>query len=185
MPEIECPQCGHRALSVATRCPRCGHEFPPDLIQPLPSTAERHWARWALMGAAGLAFVIAVGRLGKGEPAPQKTAHGPVAPVVDTAPRDTLPRDSLPPTAAVTPRPAPPPAVQPTRPVPTGGQEQRYATVFVNVRRSPSPGATTVAVLNPGDAVQVDSLRRGWYRVSRDGRVLGYADRRFLSTTPR
>jgi hypothetical protein len=185
MPEIECPQCGHRALSVATRCPRCGHEFPPDLIQPLPSTADRHWARWALMGAAGLAFVIAVGRFGKGEPAPRKTASGSAAPVVDTAPRDTLPQDSLPPTAAVTPRPAPPPVVQPAQRAPTSGQEQRYATVFVNVRRSPSPGATTVAVLNPGDAVLVDSLRRGWYRISRDGRVLGYADRRFLSTIPR
>ena len=57
--------------------------------------------------------------------------------------------------------------------------------MFVNVRRSPSPTATTVAVLEPGEAVLVDSLRRGWYRIVRDGRTLGYADRRFLATSPR
>ena len=74
MPEIECPQCGHRALSVATRCPRCGNEFPPDLIQPLPSTADRHWVRWSLMGAGALVLIIAIGRFGRYESASGKPA---------------------------------------------------------------------------------------------------------------
>ncbi len=214
MPEIECPQCGHRALSVATRCPRCGHEFPPNLIQPLPSTADLHWVRWSVMGAVAVAVIIAVGRFGRYESAINKPPRPEAAAgvVADTTPRDTARRDSLPqqksppakpaqPPPQPQPRPQqrpPQPAPQPTAapipqsspPVPqpsppTDGQEQRYATVFVNVRRSPSAGATTVAVLNPGDAVLVDSLRRGWYRIVRDGRVLGYADRRYLSTTPR
>jgi hypothetical protein len=215
MPEIECPQCGHRALSVATRCPRCGHEFPPNLIQPLPSTAERHWVRWSVMGAVALALIIVVGRFGRDESA--STTSKPPRPeaaamvVGDTTPRDTVRRDSIPPAAAVAPAQQPPPLKPaPTRPqpqpqlqpqaapperrsdvppsgpaVPAAGLEQRYATVFVNVRRSRSPSATTTAVLQPGEAVLVDSLRRGWYRITRDGRVLGYADRRFLSTTPR
>jgi DNA-directed RNA polymerase subunit RPC12/RpoP len=203
MPEIECPQCGHRALSVATRCPRCGNEFPPDLIQPLPSTADRHWVRWSLMGAGALVLIIAIGRFGRYESASGKPTSSAA---VDTTPRDTASRSAPPPTAAAprqpqaqqqpkpTPaqppqqRPAPPQAVPPpTQPAtpPIGDQQQRYATVFVNVRQSRSPTATTVAVLKPGDAVLVDSLRRGWYRIVRDGRTLGYADRRFLATSPR
>jgi hypothetical protein len=208
MPEIECPQCGHRALSVATRCPRCGHEFPPNLIQPLPSTADRHWVRWSVMAVAALALILAIGRYGRYESATNKPPRPAAAAVevADTTSRDTARRDSLPQKpppsrpppqpppaperAAAQPQqrsPQPPPAVAPVtqQTVPTGNQEQRYATVFVNVRRSPSAGSTTVAVLNPGDAVLVDSLRRGWYRIIRDGRVLGYADRRYLSTTPR
>ncbi len=196
MPEIECPQCGHRALGVATRCPRCGHEFPPNLIQPLPSTAERHWVRWSVMGAVALALIIAIGKFGRYESA--STTGKPPRPeaaataVAETMPRDTIRRDSTPPPL---PQPQQQPQavpqerrrdVPPSAPaVPAAGQEQRYATVFVNVRRTPSAGSTTVAVLNPGDAVLVDSLRRGWYRIIRDGRVLGYADRRYLSTTPR
>jgi hypothetical protein len=35
-------------------------------------------------------------------------------------------------------------------------------------------------MLNPGDAVMVDSLVRGWYRVLVDGRVLGYVHRSTL-----
>jgi hypothetical protein len=214
MPEIECPQCGHRALGVATRCPRCGHEFPPNLIQPLPSTADRHWVRWSVMGAVALALIIAIGKFGRYESA--STTGKPPRPevastaVAETMPRDTTRRDSIPPAAAAPAQKPPPPKPAPLRPLPqprqqpqtvpperrsdvppsapavqVTGLEQRYATVFVNVRRTPSAGSTTVAVLNPGDAVLVDSLRRGWYRIIRDGRVLGYADRRYLSPTPR
>jgi hypothetical protein len=39
-------------------------------------------------------------------------------------------------------------------------------------------------VLQPGDAVLVDSLVRGWYRVVADGRTVGYAHRRYLAATP-
>jgi hypothetical protein len=205
MPEIECPQCGHRALSVATRCPRCGHEFPPNLIQPLPSTAERHWVRWSVMGAVALALILVVGRFGRDESASNKSPRPEATPVVvaDTTPRDSVRRDTLP-EKAPAPKPAPTPPQPQQSPPPerrsavapsaapaapaapsAAGLEQRYATVFVNVRRSRSPSATTTAVLQPGEAVLVDSLRRGWYRITRDGRVLGYADRRFLSTTPR
>jgi hypothetical protein len=165
------------------------------------------------MGAVALALIIAVGKFGRYESA--STTNKPPRPevaataVAETMPRDTIRRDSIPPAAAApaqkpppkpaTPRPRPQPQQQPqivpperrsdvpppAPAVPVAGLEQRYATVFVNVRRTPSAGSTTVAVLNPGDAVLVDSLRRGWYRIIRDGRVLGYADRRYLATAPR
>jgi hypothetical protein len=38
-------------------------------------------------------------------------------------------------------------------------------------------------MLNPGDAVTVDSLVRGWYRVTVDGRALGYVHRSNLDVS--
>jgi hypothetical protein len=40
-----------------------------------------------------------------------------------------------------------------------------------------SRATPAVRVLNPGDAVQVDSLSRGWYRVLIDGHPAGYVHR--------
>jgi hypothetical protein len=39
-------------------------------------------------------------------------------------------------------------------------------------------------VLNPGEAVLVDSLRRGWYRVVVEGRTAGYVHRDNLVVVP-
>jgi hypothetical protein len=63
----------------------------------------------------------------------------------------------------------------PTPSAPTGEQLQRYATTWVNVRDRRSPDAVPVRVLNPGEAMLVDSLAGGWYRVVIDGQPIGYA----------
>jgi hypothetical protein len=39
-------------------------------------------------------------------------------------------------------------------------------------------------VLLPGDTVLADSLSRGWWRVTFEGKVLGYAYRSTLVTDP-
>jgi uncharacterized protein YgiM (DUF1202 family) len=57
---------------------------------------------------------------------------------------------------------------------------RRYAQTWVNVRGERARSAPTVGTLNPGDAVTVDSLVRGWYRVLVDGRALGYVHRSTL-----
>jgi uncharacterized protein YgiM (DUF1202 family) len=59
---------------------------------------------------------------------------------------------------------------------------RRYATTWVNVRDGPGGEARIVRILNPGDSVLVDSLRRGWYRVVSDGRTVGWVLRRYLDT---
>jgi hypothetical protein len=61
---------------------------------------------------------------------------------------------------------------------------QRYATDWVNVRSGRNPTAPRVLVLNRGQAVLVDSLKQGWYRVLLDGRPVGYVYRSFLGATP-
>jgi hypothetical protein len=60
----------------------------------------------------------------------------------------------------------------------------RYARTWTNVREDRGRRAPAVRVLNPGEAVVVDSLRRGWYRVLADGRTLGYVHRSNLDAVP-
>ncbi len=58
---------------------------------------------------------------------------------------------------------------------PTRGAVTRVAQTWTKVRSRRSVHADVVAVLLPGDTVLADSLRAGWWRVSLDGRVLGYS----------
>jgi hypothetical protein len=41
-----------------------------------------------------------------------------------------------------------------------------------------------VRILKPADAVTVDSLTQGWFRVVADGQTLGYVDRNFVAPAP-
>jgi len=68
-------------------------------------------------------------------------------------------------------------------PAPTSSGIRRYAQTWVNVRGERTKAAPTVGMLNPGDAVTVDSLVRGWYRVLVDGRTLGYVHRSTLDVS--
>jgi hypothetical protein len=62
--------------------------------------------------------------------------------------------------------------------------ERRFARTWTNVRSRRSVGADLVAVLLPGDTVLADSLSRGWWRVTFEGKVMGYAYRSTLVTDP-
>lgn len=66
---------------------------------------------------------------------------------------------------------------------PAGPGVRRYAQTWANVRGDRTMSAPTVGMLNPGDAVIVDSLVRGWYRVLVDGRTLGYVHRSTLDVS--
>jgi hypothetical protein len=68
-------------------------------------------------------------------------------------------------------------------PAPAGPGIRRYAQTWVNVRGDRARSAPAVGLLNPGDAVTVDSLVRGWYRVLVDGRTLGYVHRSMLDVS--
>jgi hypothetical protein len=69
-------------------------------------------------------------------------------------------------------------------PAPASPLARRFARTWVNVRGARDRAAPVVRVLNPGDAVQVDSLSRGWYRVLIDGRAVGYVHRSNLDPVP-
>ncbi len=112
--------------------------------------------------------------------APSATPTGPQspAPTVVSAP-PAAPRPDAVPTApavrAPAPRPAPPADDD-------GALSRRYASTWVNLRTRPRPAAAVVRVLAPGEAVLVDTVERGWYRVVADGEEIGYVDQRLLDT---
>lgn len=169
MTYMECPQCGRKALSVATRCPHCGVAFPSQPLRRPTSSHRLDRLRLVLavggvlvVGAALLAVVVR--RLGSKPAAPARET-----PSVDTSQA----RAALP--AAV---PADSTA-EGVAPLP-----KRFARTWVNVRSARGRAAPAVRVLDPGDAVQVDSLSRGWYRVLIDGRAAGYVHRSNLDPVP-
>ncbi len=83
---------------------------------------------------------------------------------------------------SVAPRPAMPAA--PTAAIAVPGAPRRYASTWINVRAARLNTAPVLRVLHPGEAVQVDSLAQGWYRVYSNQAAPGYVDRRLLDTLP-
>ena len=171
---IECPECGHKALSVATRCPRCGHAFPSrPLVRP-GTSRHRDWPSVLLTGVIVLGAVVVVGTLRwPGRQHPAKTDSTAMA--TPAAPQPGAPK----------PSPATP-ASRAAADTVHGSLPQltRYARTWVNVRDARARAAASVRVLSPGEAVLVDSLHLGWYRVLADGRPLGYVHRSNLDAAP-
>ncbi|HEX6105896.1 MAG TPA: SH3 domain-containing protein [Gemmatimonadales bacterium] len=197
MPDIECPRCGAHALGVATRCPRCGEAFPAELVQRPPLRPVRGWGRplLVLAGAAAvlLAFLAVMReRDGSGEPTAEPTPRveetaepaGATVPPADSVPAE--PQASPPPAPSATPSPqtAPPAAAPPAATPSAGASLRRYATTWVHLRAGRSMDAPVVRVLDPGEPVAADSLRRGWYRVVATDSTVGYVHRRYLAVSP-
>jgi hypothetical protein len=107
---------------------------------------------------------------GPAAPAPAPPSAAPVAAQAASESLSSSPADSL---ALSTPQPAPPATTI-----------RRYAQTWVNVRDARRRASASMRVLNPGEAVQVDSLQVGWYRVVVDGRPGGYVHRSNLGTAP-
>jgi SH3 domain-containing protein len=180
---VECPDCGKRALSVATRCPHCGFQFPPRrIVRPSPSPSFGASRGLAAVGAAVLSLIIVALMVRHGRARPERTIADPVPPVTDSMPVPTARAAARAPTPKGT-RAAPPARSSAAVPPPPADGSQRYAQTWVNVRGERTRSAPTVGMLNPGDAVTVDSLVRGWYRVLVDGRTLGYVHRSTLDVS--
>lgn len=180
MTYMECPQCGRKALSVATRCPHCGVAFPSrPLRRPASSRGlDRLRPLLALVGVVAVAFaMVAVimprlqSKPGSGAPPPGEVIAAPVMVAPNSVPVAVPP--AVPPTVSTAPA-----AVAP------GVRGLRYARTWVNVRSARSRTAPSVLVLQPADSMQVDSLSGGWYRVLIDGRPIGYAHRSNLDSVP-
>jgi ribosomal protein L37E len=173
MTYIECPQCGRKALNVATRCPHCGVAFPSKPFRRSAPGYRLDRLRPALAVGGVLALGIALltvvmPRLGSKAGAPAGGASSGETIPTFAPPPGAVPADSV-----------QPPAVSsaPITPAPSSPLVRRFARTWVNVRGGRGRAAPAVRILNPGDAVQVDSLSRGWYRVLIDGRAAGYVHR--------
>lgn len=179
MAYFECPSCGKTALRVAHRCPHCGLNFTADMIP--PAEPRRLRGLWVVVGAlvaSAVVVVVARNRMDdRPPPAPARPAAEAVTPPIRVESPTPAPDSAV----DSTPEPAAAPPQEETAPVPAptaaaaGDQLRRYATTWVNVRERRGPNATPVRVLEPGEAVLVDSLAGGWYRVVLDGQPIGYA----------
>lgn len=195
MSYLECPNCGQKALSVATQCPRCHAPFeapPPPRRPPTPPSLIVGVAVLILIIVGGIARKLEISEGNSSAPASSpSSAPGRAAKTEAVAPAPTA-TDSLrpaitdsvatpvPPTHAAAPAapPAPTATPAPAPPPPTHSEtgERRYANTWVNVRAGPSGRAAIVRILQPGESVQVDSLREGWYQVLANGGPGGYVD---------
>jgi hypothetical protein len=157
----QCPDCGKRALSIATRCPGCGRELParPESRRG-PAPGLGRYVPWlaGVLTAGAVLVTGALGRVGRPGRAPADEESSSVAATtrVDTT------------TAAASPAAS----------APAG--ELLIARTWTHVRNRRSVAGDVEAVLLPGDTVLADSLGRGWYRVALEGEVLGYAHRSTL-----
>jgi len=179
---VECPQCAKRALSVATRCPHCGHAFPARPLH-VPIDQPARGPSRAVLAASATVIALAVLALFVRPREPRRhasppAAHPPEAASDTGSPRPPATSASAPDRVAALPDTTPP--VRPPSPAGT----RRYALTWVNIHGERTQSSPTVGILNPGDPVLADSLVRGWYRVSVEGRILGYVYRSMLNVAP-
>jgi hypothetical protein len=165
----QCDACGKRALSIANRCPGCGGEFPAN--EPPKDDGGLDLGRFltpkAVATVLGVVAVLGSVRLGRaGQPSEVKAEVE--SSMVKPDPLDTV-------------RVAAPSAESSVALAAESGSELRVARGVTEVRRARSVKAPLEAVLTPGDTVLADSLEQGWYRVTLEGEVLGYADRSRLA----
>ena len=178
---MECPQCGKRALSVATRCPHCGFSFPsrplhrpaegPSLGRSVPGLAAAAVVAAIVLAVVYLRRAPAAGEDGRAAaPAGNSVAATGPAPTASAPAGDSAVSAPFPAAAAAQPSGSP--------------AARRYARTWANVRGGRGRSAPAVATLNPGELVMVDSLIRGWYRVLVEGRAVGYVHRSTLAAAP-
>jgi hypothetical protein len=151
----QCPDCGKRALIIATRCPGCGRELPPrPQARRGPAQGLGRYVPWVagVLIAGAVLVTVVLGRAGRQEESSSVAATTRVD--ITTA------------------------AASPAASAPAG--ELLVARTWTHVRNRRSVAGDLEAVLLPGDTVLADSLSRGWYRVALEGEVLGYAHRSTL-----
>jgi hypothetical protein len=168
----QCTECGKRALSIATRCPGCGRDLTEPPVREPGTTLDlgRFLTPRAVGGALAAAAVLAVATLGSSGGGSGERAlftADSLAASVETGFSSTAAAGLDSASAAA-------------RAAESAG-ELLVAKTWTRVRKSRGMNGELEAVLLPGDTVVADSLRRGWYRVTLDGEVLGYAHRSTLS----
>ena len=165
----ECPECGKRALQVATRCPQCSAEFPPRPLGRLGPGSDpgRPGPRVVIIGLGLLAAGAVVVGLLRGHRDATGAEPGRAALHEDGA--------GAPTTAAIDSA-----AAGAGGPLERG--VPRVVINWANIRQARARSSPAVGRLEPGDSVMVDSLRGGWYRVLMDGRPVGDLHRTSVGT---
>jgi len=161
---MTCSECGKRALSIATRCPQCGFEFPPRSLEQNRTYSLGRLI--PLLTAAGVVAGVAVAAT----VVARRTANRVENRATAEAPTTAAAQDMDTAMSAATPA--------------TSAAVRRFARTWTNVRTRRSVAGDLAGVLLPGDTVLADSLSRGWWRVTFEGKVMGYVYRSTLVPDP-
>ena len=185
----QCDACGKRALSIANRCPGCGRELPAYTV---PKGGGLELGRFLTPKVVGVVAIVAVlvsaNVALSGQPGEEKAEVASTT--ATTGSLETARVVALPAGQPVREKAEVAASMATIGPVETARvaalpaerrSELRVAGSRTEVRRSRSVKAPLEAMLMPGDTVLADSLAEGWYRVTLEGEVLGYADRSTLA----
>ena len=167
MPLIECPECGQRVASVASVCPKCSRT----LRHPAPAQRSRPFWPIPLILVAVLLVVGVITVPSRVENSPQLPTSTPPEPE-RAAPAPSPPPQSPRPAERAAPNSAGPPT------------QTKWTTTWVNLRQERGTDALVVRILNPGLAVEVDSLRGRWWTVYENGGAVGYVHNSVLQDNP-
>ena len=164
----QCPECGKRALSIATRCPGCGREFSaPAAPESGPALdLGRLLSPKVVAWVLGATAILATARLGGTSRLPEQSSGAADSIAVSSEVAYATTATSRLDTAGGA----------------AGPSQVLVARTWTNVRKARRKGADLEAILMPGDTVLADSLAKGWYRVALLGEVLGYAHQSTLAT---
>jgi predicted RNA-binding Zn-ribbon protein involved in translation (DUF1610 family) len=200
---IDCPQCGHKVMSVASTCPKCGYSLTeqrkreshamrvaicrhcnreiaatsklcPHCGEAEPVSRPPKWLVPAILAAVLLTVVFVISRGGSEEPV---RVSEPVA-ATETVPTagDTTP--TPPPGAAEV---SDPPQVL----VPATPQTlTRWTTDWANMREDRDRNSDVVDILGPGAQIEVADLENRWWAVYVDGRRVGYISASLVANEP-
>lgn len=133
-------------------------------------------AGYGLYAAGGIAGITGLFRTETAAPAPTLPAPS-AAIVLDTSPPAPGPDEAVAPILAAPPLPRPAVAQPPSVVI-------RYARIWANVRSGRSIDSAVVAVLRPGDRVQISDYVGGWWTVWADSSRMGYVATDLLSERP-
>jgi len=191
---IDCPQCGHKVMSVASTCPECGFSLTeqrkrdshsmrvaicrhcnreiavtsklcPHCGKAEPVSRPPKWLVPAILVVGLLTVVFFIARGGSDDAIPQ-----PAEPVAAA--------ESVPATGDTTPTPPPDTAAVSTPPqvlAPAVPQTlTRWTADWANMREDRDRNSDVVDILGPGAQIEVADLENRWWAVYVDGRRVGY-----------
>ncbi len=204
---IDCPQCGHKVLSVASTCPKCGFSLseqrkkeahfsknvrckncrreiaPASRICPHCGEVRpvRRYKPWPAVAVLGVGIIATASLILRSAGSESRQSEQPTTVVQpQPTPPDTTPIDSAEPDSVPMAEPIiAAPAVAPTE-IATPSTLTRWTSDWANVRAGRGMQDSILRVLRPGQPVAVADLESGWWAVYIEGRRVGFVSQSLL-----
>jgi hypothetical protein len=201
---IRCPQCGARALSVATACPQCHHVLTQNPMQLGPSSelmvcrvckkytprtsatcqfcgAPTHGVRLSAVVKVVLWLVVG-GGVAVGLVMLLRTPQPAPAPATPAAgQRQVVPPEAVAPAETL---PVPVAAAITAEPPPQVATVTRWTAQWLNLRDGPGHDTNVIRPVPPGTRLEVANPVGAWWRVYEAGIAVGFISGTELLRSP-